>query len=452
MRSPSCLGEFARYGCLNVLGMLALSCYILADTFFVANGLGADGLAALNLAIPVYSFIHGIGLMLGMGGATRYSILTHQGRFREGSAAFTHTLWMGACLAALSLAAGLFWSGPVTALLGADEAVFAMSRTYVRVLLLFSPAFLLNDILLCFVRNDGDPTRSMLAMVSGSLSNIALDYLFIFPLGMGIFGAVFATGLAPIISMAVLAPFFLQRKNRFHPVSCSPSRSLGAGIAAAGVPSLVTEVSSGLVIIVFNVILLGLRGNLGVAAYAVVANLSLVVFAIYTGIAQGSQPLLSRYYGAGNRDNVRAVLGYAVTAVLALSAILYALIFLGADPIASAFNREGDPALQSMAVWGLKLYFIACPGVGLNILLSMYFTSTELPRPAHVISLLRGFFLILPLSFLLSAFWGIDGLWLTFPLTEWLVAGLAVLFYLRSRKVPPLMEKGPAENPGQGSV
>lgn len=434
MKPPSCLREFAQYASANILGMLALSCYILADTFFVANGLGPDGLAALNLALPVYSLINGSGLMLGMGGATRYSILTHQGRLQEGSAAFTHTLLMAACLAAGFLLAGLLWSGPITALMGADETVFSMSRTYIRVLLLFSPAFLLNDILLCFVRNDGAPLHSMLAMVSGSLSNILLDYLFIFPLGMGMFGAVFATGLAPIISMAVLAPFFLRRKNGFRPVACRPSFSLGQAITEAGVPSLVTEVSSGLVILVFNAILLRLQGNLGVAAYAVVANLSLVVFAIYTGIAQGTQPLLSRYYGIGSQTNLRSVLRYAVLTVLALSVFLYILIFLGADPIASAFNRERDPALQAMAVWGLKLYFIACPCVGLNIVLSVYFTSTEVPRPAHVISLLRGFILILPLSFLLSCFWKMDGLWLTFPITEWLVAGVAVLFYLRNQR------------------
>ncbi|MGE4275590.1 MAG: MATE family efflux transporter [Lawsonibacter sp.] len=351
MRPPSCLREYARYCSLNIFGMLALSCYILADTFFVANGLGADGLAALNLALPVYSLIHGSGLMLGMGGA---------------------------------------------------------------------------------------PMRSMLAMVSGSLSNILLDYLFLFPLNMGMFGAVFATGLAPIISMAVLASFFLRRQNGFHPVSCRPSLSLGRAIAAAGVPSLVTEVSSGLVILVFNAILLRLQGNLGVAAYAVVANLSLVVFSIYTGIAQGTQPLLSGYYGSGCRSNIRAVLRYAVVTVLVLSTLLYTLMFLEADSIVSAFNREQDPALQAMAVWGLKLYFIACPCVGLNIVLSVYFTSTEVPRPAHVISLLRGFFLILPLSFLLSQFWGMNGLWLTFPITEWLVAGVAILFYLRTQKGPSL--------------
>lgn len=424
-----CFTNFARYCTLNVLGMLALSCYVLADTFFVANGLGANGLTALNLAIPVYSFIHGSGLLLGMGGATRYSIAVHQGRDREGSAAFTHTLAGSGVLALVFVSLGLFASYGLTRLLGADQTVFSMTHTYIQVLLLFSPAFLLNDVLLCFVRNDGAPQRAMAAMVTGSLANILLDYIFIFPLNMGIFGAVLATGLAPIISIGILSPFFRKKENRFHLIVRPPSPALLGDIFGAGLPSLVTEISSGVVMIAFNQIILGLQGNLGVAAYGVVANLSLVVLAIYTGIAQGVQPLLSQYFGAGQESHLRSTLRYGVITVLLLSALLYMILFLGADPIAALFNRDRDPRLQTMAAEGLKHYFLACPFAGWNILLSVHFTSTDTPRPAHAISLLRGFLLILPLSFLLSALGGMTGLWLTFPATEGLVALLALFFF-----------------------
>ena len=91
MKKTSCLGEFMRYTSLNVLGMIGLSCYILADTFFIARGLGSDGLAALNIAIPVYSFVHGCGMMLGMGGATKYSIFRGQKMEQEGNRIFTNT-------------------------------------------------------------------------------------------------------------------------------------------------------------------------------------------------------------------------------------------------------------------------------------------------------------------------------------------------------------------------
>lgn len=425
------LREFLRYVSLNVLGMLGLSCYILADTFFVARGLGSQGLAALNLAIPVYSFIHGCGLMLGMGGATRYTILRHQGRGEDGDAAFTHTLGLGLALAAALLALGIAASGPIARWLGADGEVFAMSRTYLQVLLLFSPAFLLNDALLCFVRNDGAPQLSMLAMVAGSLSNVVLDYIFIFPLDMGIFGAVLATGLAPVISLAVLSPFFFRRRNRFRPARCRPSARLAWTIAGCGLPSLVTEVSSGVVMILFNAIILRLQGNLGVAAYGVIANLSLVVVALYTGIGQGIQPLASRSFGQSRLDEVRRLACYGLALVLGLSAALYALIAAGAGPIVAAFNREGNPVLQAIAEKGMRLYFLGSTFAGVNILLCVLFTCLDWVSPAQVIAVLRGFAILAPSALLFSRLWGMTGLWLAFPVTEAVVMAVSLFWYRR---------------------
>ena len=428
------LREFARYTSLNVLGMIALSCYILADTFFVSLGLGADGLTALNLAIPVYSFIHGSGLMIGMGGGTRYSILKSQGNHQEADRVFTNVLYLAAVLAALFVAAGLLFAGDLVRLFGGTGAVFTMCRTYLRVILLFAPAFLMNNVLLCFVRNDGAPQLAMAAMIGGSLSNVVLDWVFIFPWGMGIFGAVFATGLAPIISMGILSPHFFRKKNQFRPVPCKPQLRRTARILSSGVPSLVTEVSSGIVIIAFNGLIMGLEGNTGVAAYGVIANLSLVVIAIYTGIAQGIQPILSRSYGTGDRAGLTIILRCAMMTQVVVSLLIYGIVAAFAPQIAAVFNSEGSASLQAIAEQGLRLYFIACPFAGCNVVLSMYFTSTERPLPAHIISLLRGFFLILPLAFLLAWLGQMAGIWLAFPLTEFLVAALAVSLYFHSKK------------------
>lgn len=158
--------EFCKYASLSVLAMAAISCYILADTFFISAGLGADGLTALNLAIPVYNFIHGTGLMLGMGGATRFAVCRSRGDHAGGNAMFTATLWLGAAFSLLFVALGILCPTQLAQLLGADGVTLPMTRTYLQVLLLFSPAFILNDILLCFNRNDGAPQLSMAATVS----------------------------------------------------------------------------------------------------------------------------------------------------------------------------------------------------------------------------------------------------------------------------------------------
>ena len=431
--NTSTFREFARYASLNVLGMLGLSCYILADTFFISLGLGADGLAALNLAIPIYSFINGSGLMIGMGGGTRYSILKSQNSHEEANRAFTNVLYLAVIPALCFFLIGLFFPGTIARLFGAQGTVLQMTTLYLRVVLLFSPAFLANNILLCFVRNDGAPHLSMAAMVGGSLSNVLLDWVFIFPCAMGIFGAAFATGVAPIISMAILSPHFFRRKNQFQPVRCKPKVRLMGRILSSGVPSLITELSSGIVIIVFNALILNLEGTVGVAAYGVIANLSLVVIAIYTGIAQGIQPILSRDYGRGNKKMLFSILRYAMISMLGLSVLIYGGVLLFAPQIAAAFNSEGNPTLQEIATQGLKLYFIACPFAGFNVVLSMFFTSTERPLPAHIISLLRGFFLILPLAVAFSLLWKMTGIWCAFPATEFLVALLSVGLFLRFR-------------------
>ena len=129
--------------------------------------------------------------------------------------------------------------------------------------MLFAPAFILNDICICFVRNDGNPRLSMFAMLTGSLSNIILDYLFIFPLDMGIFGAVLATGMAPVISMLILSMHWLKGKNRFHLQKTGMSAEMIFSILPLGFPSLITELASGIVMIAFNRIILRLQGNTG---------------------------------------------------------------------------------------------------------------------------------------------------------------------------------------------
>ncbi len=416
------------------MGMIGLSCYILADTFFVSKGLGTNGLTALNLAIPIYSFIHGSGLMIGMGGGTKYSIQKSRKDPNTANRIFTNAVYLSIVFAVFFVLAGLFLPGAIMSLFGADESVFDMAKTYLQVILLFAPAFLLNNVLLCFVRNDGAPQLSMAAMIGGSLSNVVLDWVFIFPCQMGIFGAAFATGLAPMISILIISPHFIRKKNQFYLVPCKAEGKLFAGILSSGVPSLVTEVSSGVVIIVFNSIILNLEGNIGVAAYGVIANLSLVIVAIYTGIAQGIQPIVSRNYGRKDFGSVKATLRYALVTMLVFSAAVYTVVCLGASQIAGIFNSEQNATLQSIASEGLRLYFIACPFAGFNVVISMYFTSTERPRPAHIISILRGFLLIIPMAFLLSWLGKIRGVWCAFPATELLVALIGLLFFVSGEK------------------
>lgn len=185
---------FMRYILTNVIGMIGLSCYILADTFFVSKGLGVTGLTSLNLSISIYSFINATGLLIGIGGATKYSIYQARDKHNKANIIFTNSIKIGVICGIIFLLIGLLGSSSLSNLLGADKDTFAMTNTYLKTLLCFAPFFILNNIFIAFIRNDGDPKLSMAGMLIGSLANIILDYVFIFPLQWGMFGAAFATG------------------------------------------------------------------------------------------------------------------------------------------------------------------------------------------------------------------------------------------------------------------
>lgn len=304
MKHQSVFRDFAKYVSLNILGQMAFSCYTLADTFFVSAKLGANGLTALNLAFPIFCLINGTGLMLGMGGGTKYSIFKSRNETNPANCIFTNAVCLVTVFAILYFFMGLFFSENIARLLGADNTILAMTDTYLKVMMLFAPAFLVNNLLQCFVRNDGKPSLSMAAMITGSLSNIVLDYIFIFPLNMGIFGAILATGLSPIISIIVLSPYFIMKKNSFHFIKTAPRKIYLSGILSSGVSPFLTEITSGIVMFLFNFIILRISGNVGVAAFGIITVTSLVVTAVYTGLSQGIQPIISRNYGAKNSKNI----------------------------------------------------------------------------------------------------------------------------------------------------
>ena len=434
MMSKNIFKDFLKYVSLNVLGQMAYSCYTLADTFFISASLGANGLTALNLAFPVFCLLNGTGLLIGMGGGTGYSILKSRGENKRADFVFTNAVFSALLFSILFVLSGIFLSGTIAKMLGADSSVFSMTNTYLRVMMMFAPAFLINNLLQCFVRNDGSPSLSMTAMIIGSISNVVLDYIFIFPLHMGIFGAILATGLAPVISIAVLLSYFIRRKNRFHFIKSAPDGKVVSGILSNGVPPLVTELTSGVVMLLFNFIILRLEGNTGVAAFSVITVVSLVVVAIYTGLSQGIQPLFSINHGTMDGKNVKAVWKYAMLTMLLLSGIIYLTIFFRAPQLAFIFNSERNEVLQELAVMGLKLYFLACPFMGFNIITATYFISTEHPRPAQIISLLRGFFILVPVVFLLSSLLKMMGVWCAYPLTEVIVVLIGAAFYTHIKK------------------
>lgn len=441
--------QFIRYVPLNVLGMLALSCYILADTFFVANGVGADGLTALNLVMPVYSLISGLGLLFGMGGATKYAIHRGANDAAQANKYFTLTVLLCVGTGVIVMLIGAFFARDICILLGADSTIVPLAEEYLQTIMLFAVAFIANNALVCFVRNDGAPHLSMLAMVIGSLSNIFLDYLFIFPMGMGMFGAAIATCMAPLIGMGTLAIHLFSRNNRMRLVrGFFNLRRIGA-IVSIGFSAFVTEFSTGLVMIVFNFIILSIAGNTGIAAYGVIANLSLFAIAIFAGISEGVQPLISNAYGSGDKRSLGKVFRWAILLAAVIGIALYIIILVFAEPIAGAFNRDGNATLAQLATEGMRLYFPLLLLSGVNIVTASMFASISKAGASFLISSLRAFILVTVFVFVLSKLWGITGVWITMPCTELITFLVSLVLMKRINKrnlseEQPLMEEAAA--------
>ncbi|OLU45474.1 MATE family efflux transporter [Faecalibaculum rodentium] len=437
IHDPALRNEFIRYTSLSIIGILGVSCYILADTWFIAASLGTTGLAALNLAIPVYSFLCGIGMMLGMGGSTQYTLAGARDQTGKKDRIWTDTVILGLVLSIPFVLFGAFGPDTAATWLGADAQTLADTATYLRWLMLFAPAFMLNYILQAFMRNDGSPHLATWAQLAGSFLNIVLDWFFIFPCNMGMFGAIFATALSPVTGVLVMLPHFRSQRNTLHFTGGRPGFHVMMQDVSLGFPSFVTQVSAGIVMIVLNTIFLTLAGNTGVAAYGVIANVACVTTAVFNGVAQGMQPLTSAACAAHDRKRERLCLHYAIVTTLVFSALVCLVTWLRPGPIAAVFNSEHDPMLQAIAVQGLELYFLSTPFAGICIVLSTWFASVHDPKPGQLMSIARGFVLVIPLAYGMAALFSTAGAWLAVPVAEALTAFGGWLLYRRHCQKTP---------------
>ena len=424
--------QFIKYVTQNIFGMLGISCYIIADTFFISKAAGADGITVLNLVLPIYSIIFAIGSMIGVGSATRFAILRAQ---REETAEYYFSnaicfVWM---IAIPFVLVGIFAPDKLIALMGGDATIVALGTGYARIFLLFTPFFMMNYVVSAFVRNDNAPSLAMAGTLAGSLSNIVFDYVFMFPLGMGLEGAALATAASPIISILICGTHFFAKKNTICFKMAVPSIQKLWQSCQLGVSAFVGEISSGVTTAVFNFLILGLVGNVGVAAYGVIANFALVAVAIFNGISQGSQPLVSTYYGEGDKKSAFKILRMGSMTAIVISVLIIAGVFGFTDSLISIFNSENSVELAGYAHTGMRLYFIGFLFAGFNIVGIGFLSATEQAKEAFVTSFFRGFAGILAFSILLSWIFGLNGVWLAFFASELATAILMIAVLLRCR-------------------
>lgn len=425
--------QFIKYVSQNICGMLGISCYIIVDTFFISQAAGTDGITVLNLVLPVYNLIFAIGSMIGVGSATRYTILKAQ----EDDSAKKYFANAILCILMISIPfvlSGIFSPDTVMHMMGADAGITQLGRTYTRIFLLFTPFFMMNYVFSAFVRNDNAPTLAMIGTMMGSFSNVVLDYVFMFPMGMGLAGAALATAASPIVSILICSIHFCQKKNTVQFAKTRPSVRMLTASCQLGVPAFVGEFSSGVTTTLFNYLILGLAGNVGVAAYGVIANFALIFTCIFNGISQGAQPLVSRYYGEGNERAVKKILHLGLATGVVFSLLIISLVWGFTDPMVALFNGEHSVKMAEYAFTGMRLYVIGFLFAGFNIIGTGYLSASEHAKEAFTASVCRGFVAIAVCSVILSRIFGIRGVWLSFMAAEALTAGITAWALLKDRK------------------
>lgn len=416
----------------NILATTGTSCYVLADTLFISLAEGANGITGLNLVLPIFAITYSIGAMIGIGSATKYALLKALGEKEEADKYFSNSFIFTLLFSLFFLMLGIFVPDVVLRLMGADDVIEAVTHSYMRVILCFSPFFMLNFTFTAFVRNDNAPKTAMAATLLSGVFNIIFDCILMFPLGLGMLGAALATGFSPVVSMSICMTHYLSKKNsiRFELVLPSIKRFISA--CSLGVVAFVGEISNGIITVVFNFILLNLVGNIAVAAYGVIANTALVGVAMLNGVSQGLQPVASETYGKAEKKDLHKVHIYSLIAAMIIAMTLVVSVLVFAPVIIEAFNSEKSDILAKYAIPGIRIYFIGFIPAAFNIITAGFYSATGRGRESSIIAISRGIVAIIVFALILPRIFGITGVWSSFFAAEMFTAILCIILMRKS--------------------
>lgn len=370
--------NFARFVSQNIVGMIGISCYILADTFFISKASGSEGITILNLCLPIYNFIAAAGCMIGVGSAIEFSIEKAR-KSEKADLFFTNASFFALLFGFIVMFLGLTVPDKLLYLMGGRGKIISDGIPYIKTFMFFGPTSVLYHVIDAFVRNDDDPSLAMIATFAGSLFNIVFDYIFMFPMGLGLFGAALATAISPILGILISLVHFFHKPERNHIkiIRMRPSLKMLLGSCRFGISAFIGEFASGVTTTVFNYVILSIRGNIGVAAYGVIANLALVVVAVFNGIANGSQPLISERYALADSEGVSYLRRIEYITSFFSALFIYILVAVFNRGIVASFNSEGSRELALLAKNGLFIYFLGFFLSGLNTVTSGYFSAVK---------------------------------------------------------------------------
>lgn len=423
----------------TLIAMIFTSALTVIDGIFVGHGVGACGIASVNIVAPVYMLGTGIGLMFGVGASVIAGIRMSEGNIKTARIVMTQAIAVGSLLMAVICGVCLLFPRHIVGLLGAS---IILETDAIHYLLWMLPGILflcVQYVGMMLIRLDGSPRYAMWIQVVVAALNIVLDWYFIFPLHMGVMGAAIATSIANVAGgLTALAyfPLFGDRL-RFYRLKLSVTsllltlRNTGY-MAKIGFATMLTELAMGVMMFTGNRMFLSILDEDGVAAFAVVCYLFPVVFSIGNAVAQSAQPIISYNHGAGRHDRVRRALCLSLQAALVSGLFVTFFLAAGAETIATLFLPVGSKA-WSLTVSGLPRFAVCGVFFAVNIAFIGYWQSIEHATRSTLLTLLRGVILLVPCFMLLPHMAGVAGLWFAIPLAEALTCGVITVMWLGDR-------------------
>lgn len=427
------LKKFIKFVIPSILSMWIFALYTMVDGIFVSYGVGEYALAAVNLSMPFTIFIFSVGLLMATGASTLIAIFLGEGKSDRAHHVFNQNLVVLVVLGILISVVTYYNLESIALFLGAGPETLSYVKGYMGWISILAVFFIVSYNMEILVKTDGSPHIQMMGVFLCAISNIVLDYLFVIRLHMGVEGAAIATGIAQVASTCIFIFYFKFKGKHLTFRKFRFDLSIYKRIIPLGLSDSITELSAGLVIFLFNRIILSVIGNDGLISYTVISYVNTLALNSMAGIAQGIQPLVSYYYGSGKQSYCHKLLKYGLIASLLSGAFFLMLAEVFPQLPVALFLSRSDEALRIRSIDAMRYYGLSFAIVGINVVAAGYFTAIERPIYSLTISSARSFLLLSASLVVMSFLFGEHGIWLSTCVSEFFSLMITLFLFKRYR-------------------
>lgn len=420
-----------RFAFPSMIMMIFMSLYTIIDGIFISRYAGSTALSAANIVYPMINVLYACGVMLATGGSAIVAKKLGQGKEEEARNDFSSIIVVGLGISILFVVTGVCFTSQISYLLGASEILIADCNKYLVVLILFAPISMLQMIFQTFFVTAGKPGLGLWVTVAGGVANAILDYVFMAILNMDVTGAALATGIGQMIPAVIGVIFFFRKKGNLYFVKCKVHGRVIGAACTNGVSEMISNISAAVVTYLFNIILMRLVGENGVAAITIILYAQFLFNALYLGFAMGVAPVISYNFGARRRMELDKVTKISIGFVTITSIIITILSIWMRSFVVAVFVEPGTQT-YILAQKAMEIFAVSFLFSGFNIFLSSYYTALSDGKTSGVISFARTFIFIVASLLVLPELIGIMGVWLAVPLAE--VISFALCIFIKRRK------------------